>query len=217
MTGYFKGAGRPTVLQCCLFLAAGSFVSIIVAWFFAWQGDPCPRVEDMPIAEADALLYSHFSRTLDFTLVHGRRTRGTTLTAWSVVAETPLPSSKVYAVGYCSTGWPMRMLYGKEIFVNGLDKYEWAIRIPKSFTGGRASYKGHGLGLMLPLRPLFGGLAVNSVVYAMSLYSVANAWFLCRHRLRRRKGLCPHCAYRVGSTTRCPECGRSDRGAGGGV
>ncbi|MBX3357370.1 MAG: hypothetical protein KF745_02980 [Phycisphaeraceae bacterium] len=63
----------------------------------------------------------------------------------------------------------------------------------------------------LPLRPLWGGFVVNTLVYGLSLFAVvAVCGAICR-RSRRRRGLCERCAYpRSGGV--CSECGCSTTG-----
>jgi hypothetical protein len=60
---------------------------------------------------------------------------------------------------------------------------------------------------ILPLRPLWPGFAINTVFYAGVLWVLFFAPFALRRRLRRRRGLCPACAYPVGTNERCTECG----------
>lgn len=61
---------------------------------------------------------------------------------------------------------------------------------------------------MLPLRPMWPGLALNVALYALLLWLI---WFsarLTRQAVRIRRQLCPWCAYPIGLSARCSECGR---------
>jgi hypothetical protein len=60
----------------------------------------------------------------------------------------------------------------------------------------------------LPLLPVWGGFVIDSIVYGIVLWPVAHAVFLLRGVLRRRRNLCPACAYPVGSSPVCTECGK---------
>ncbi len=62
---------------------------------------------------------------------------------------------------------------------------------------------------ILPLRPMWRGVALNIFFYgALSAAIVEGCVLLRRHR-RAARGLCPGCAYPVGPTGICPECGAS--------
>ena len=58
-----------------------------------------------------------------------------------------------------------------------------------------------------PLRPLWTPLIANSVAYAAVLWLLFAAPIALRRRRRIKRGLCPACAYPVGSSDVCTECG----------
>ena len=60
---------------------------------------------------------------------------------------------------------------------------------------------------VLPLRPLWPGFAINTVFYAGVLWLLFAAPFALRRRRRIKRGLCPKCAYPVGASDVCTECG----------
>ena len=61
---------------------------------------------------------------------------------------------------------------------------------------------------LIPLKPLWPGFAINTVFYAAVLWLL----LICPGRLRRflrlRRGLCPACAYPIGTSDVCTECGK---------
>jgi hypothetical protein len=63
----------------------------------------------------------------------------------------------------------------------------------------------------LPLKPLWPGFAINTTFYAAMIRGL---WLLfaapgfVRRRIRARRGQCPACAYPVGASEVCTECGR---------
>jgi hypothetical protein len=59
----------------------------------------------------------------------------------------------------------------------------------------------------LPLRPHWPGFIVNTLVYALTLWIFFAALGRMRRMIRRRRGLCPACAYPVGQSPTCTECG----------
>ena len=59
----------------------------------------------------------------------------------------------------------------------------------------------------LPLRPIWPGFALNTVFYATLLWLLIPGPFVLRRFLRLRRGLCPKCAYPMGESSVCTECG----------
>jgi hypothetical protein len=64
---------------------------------------------------------------------------------------------------------------------------------------------------ILPLRPLWPGFAINTVFYAAILWMLFAAPGMIRRRRRIKRGLCAACAYPVGESDVCTECGRPVR------
>jgi len=60
-------------------------------------------------------------------------------------------------------------------------------------------------GVILPLRPIWPGFAVNTIFYATLLWLP----FVLRRLIRVRRGLCPACAYPRGESDVCSECGKA--------
>jgi hypothetical protein len=60
----------------------------------------------------------------------------------------------------------------------------------------------------LPLNALWPGFAINTIFYAAILWLLFAAPGFVRRRLRVRRGQCPACAYPVGASDVCTECGR---------
>lgn len=59
----------------------------------------------------------------------------------------------------------------------------------------------------LPMRPLWPGFVVNSLFYAVILWLLLGGLAAERTRLRCRRGLCAKCAYPIGVSPVCTECG----------
>lgn len=62
---------------------------------------------------------------------------------------------------------------------------------------------------VLPLLPLLPGLAVNTVLYAVILWLGLAFPFIVRRHRRKRRNLCPCCAYPIGQSATCSECGQA--------
>ena len=64
--------------------------------------------------------------------------------------------------------------------------------------------------VILPWRPLWPGFTINTLFYATLLWLLVPGLFALR-RLRRflrvKRGLCPQCAYPMGESAVCTECG----------
>ena len=61
----------------------------------------------------------------------------------------------------------------------------------------------------LPIRPIWPGLAVNTLFYAAVLWLLIPGPFALRRFIRVRRGLCPKCAYPMGHSDACSECGKA--------
>ncbi|TVQ53682.1 MAG: hypothetical protein EA377_07485 [Phycisphaerales bacterium] len=59
----------------------------------------------------------------------------------------------------------------------------------------------------LPLIPLLPGFLINTIFYALLLWLLFFAPFAARRALRRKRRLCEKCAYPVGTSPVCTECG----------
>ncbi len=63
-------------------------------------------------------------------------------------------------------------------------------------------------GVMVPIRPVWPGFAVNTLFYTAILWLLIWGLSTLRRFLRLRRGLCPKCAYPMGESAVCTECGK---------
>ena len=63
----------------------------------------------------------------------------------------------------------------------------------------------------VPVRPIWAGFAINTLLYAAMLWTLLKPLMAMRRWRRTKRGLCPKCAYPVGSSDTCTECGRAVR------
>ncbi len=61
----------------------------------------------------------------------------------------------------------------------------------------------------LPLRPIWPGFAVNTLFYAAVLWLLIPGPYALRRFIRVKRGLCVACAYPVGESEVCSECGKA--------
>ena len=65
-----------------------------------------------------------------------------------------------------------------------------------------------GGGRLFPYCPLWPGFAINTIFYAAILWLPFAVFRFARRRIRARRGQCPACAYPVGKSDVCTECGK---------
>ena len=77
------------------------------------------------------------------------------------------------------------------------------------FRGQVASRGNHFIAL--PYRVIVTGFALNTLFYAAMVWMLFAMSMWLRRRRRIRRGLCPSCAYPIGSSDVCTECGQALR------
>lgn len=61
---------------------------------------------------------------------------------------------------------------------------------------------------LLPLRPMWPGFAINTLAYAVAAWLLSLMFAIVMRTQRRLRHRCGHCAYPVGVSPVCTECGR---------
>ncbi len=61
----------------------------------------------------------------------------------------------------------------------------------------------------IPYGPIWPGFAINTLFYAAVLWLLIPGPFVLRRFVRVRRGLCPKCAYPMGESAVCTECGKA--------
>ena len=64
---------------------------------------------------------------------------------------------------------------------------------------------------VIPCTPIWEGIGLNTLFYAVVLFAVLTIARLPRTISRARRGLCPACAYPIGTSPVCTECGKGLR------
>lgn len=212
---------RRTIRGVAIYGLIGLVVNVLVAWGFAAWG----AAEDfgggwnaggMPTSFVGS--DSHVA-VLDWSIANPGP-RGAVTVRWvrtgpgmHVLTETdmqPDPNSRGIAVLHrVRVGWPCLALQWHEMRFHRADSYmniglqaRFPAWLPVRSNGGYG-------GEWIPLRPVWPGLVVNSVVYAVACCGVVAGLFALRRAGRRQRGLCPRCAYdlRGDMAGGCPECG----------
>ncbi len=108
-------------------------------------------------------------------------------------------------------GWPLRSMAGERWRAaapfNALKPVVHALALPAGPEAVHvAAFPIHHR--LAPLRPLWPGFAANTLFYAAILWLMICGPFALRRLIRRRRGLCPACAYPMGGSDVCSECGK---------
>ncbi len=107
-----------------------------------------------------------------------------------------------WAVSEIEAGWPLR-------------SFRRSVITPIDFNvvfGNRPSVISlNSDRIVIPMRPFWGRLALNSLFYALLVWLVLFGPGIVRRIVRTRRGLCPACAYPVGTSDTCSECGHKLR------
>ncbi len=56
--------------------------------------------------------------------------------------------------------------------------------------------------------PTWPGFGVNTIIYGALFWPLISGLFSVRGLVRVRRGLCPKCAYPMGESSVCTECGK---------
>jgi hypothetical protein len=117
-----------------------------------------------------------------------------------------------------TTGWPMPSLSGYEWEIALVQKSKrvlrFALELKSNPVTTTVAATGAGSGSftmtqtrLLPLRPMWPGFAINTIFYAAILWLLWITPGKIRRFIRIRRGRCPACAYPVGTSPVCTECG----------
>ncbi len=82
-------------------------------------------------------------------------------------------------------------------------------RIDAAALAGKPAVWPHAERLWLPYHPVWSGLIINTVFYAILAFLFASLIRSVMHARRMHRGRCPYCAYELGFnfSDGCPECG----------
>src|SRR5262245_46006735 len=103
-------------------------------------------------------------------------------------------------------GWPLSALAG-DLWQEVDDPFgpcrtRWAIKLPEAEYSRALLVRP-----ALPLRPIWPGFEINTILYAALLWLLVFALRRTRRWRRIKRGLCPACAYPLGESPTCSECG----------
>jgi hypothetical protein len=217
-------------VKAMLLLVGGAVVNVAVAWLgnLEWLRTPLsrsaqftkgglftPSGEWLGFVQADGLLVTELSWSAglpDPKLDQVRQRRLRSAPTWSIV-----PSLSGYQApgieGHSShlehkemaSGFPTAgMHWCCQLSGGNFTPMTPAIRLDPASRRARFGLAPR----ILPLRLIWPGFAINTVFYAAILWMLFAAPFSIRRWRRIKRGLCPACAYPVGASDVCTECGK---------
>lgn len=109
-------------------------------------------------------------------------------------------------------GWPLLCLWSEYHITDDLRATpHGGIAIPRNDVARGALNRMYPV--MLPCRPLWRGLAINTAAFAAGWWGLLMIPRLLRADSRRRRGVCVRCGYDLAGLAKCPECGREAKTA----
>jgi len=96
-------------------------------------------------------------------------------------------------------GWPARSLEGYQYCEQRKSMQQVFLAHPRS--------AGWYLDAWIPYRPLWPGVVVNAVAFAAAFLLAAFLIGRARRAVRKSRGECVQCGYRLADSRTCPECG----------
>ena len=203
-----------------VFMVIGAVINVVVAWACvaaarASTNHPAEPDRhdrrwalDMPEGYRDSsavltVSRAHFgvSRVSWFVMLNGERTAG---------ESSELKGERTYSVNFVDGGWPMRSLWYRTFGTEPGPPHPegvmaWVRRGVRltAVTPGVRMYP-----MVLAIAPLWGGFAVNTLLYGAAVAVPVMLPRAVRRAVRRRRGQCEACAYPVGASAVCTECGK---------
>jgi hypothetical protein len=98
-------------------------------------------------------------------------------------------------------GMPAASMSYDQLVEDGSYSWRCAVPVPVAISG--LGHLNH-----LPIRPIWPGFAINTLFYAAILWLLLALPGALRRWRRIKRGLCPACAYPVGASALCTECGK---------
>lgn len=226
------GNMKRRLLLVAVFLLAGAVVNVAVAWGCAAWMDPHLQKADERFggswvggSSLSWIIWEH--RTTGAVRIISRWHKaqvvgidrmfrdGLLVPAWApfVEPDSEAPPKAFHFWVATARGWPMCSVAGavhvtRRPGQNGLATDAdvlWAIALDE---GDVADIRKHWKLRLLPFRPLAVGFTVNTIFYATILWLLISGPFVVRRFIRVRRGLCPACAYPIGQSDACSECGK---------
>ena len=127
------------------------------------------------------------------------------------------------------SGWPARSLHGEEVrlgvtstgpsppqfLIADLNNPTFVFSTKKTFHYSSIAFPQPSsfarVSRFIPMGSVWPGFAINTILYAVIAWLLFTAPRSLRHWWRIKRGQCPACAYPVGTSDVCTECGKRVR------
>ena len=186
---------KRRVLQIIVLLVLGAIVNVAVAWGCTWRAARSNQAE-MAICSLETVLATQTRRkkTLFEPTAEGRYL----VTHYNLSpAESATNAFRTLGFEYVHTARPD----GKSVVVaSGMP----LASLTRTWQPWEFDFTNLPSGVAKPIWP---GFAINTIFYAAMLWVVFFVPGMVKRRVRRRRGLCPACAYPIGTSEVCTECG----------
>lgn len=200
-----------------MLLITGAVVNIAVAWACAAWCAPGAVVSRFTVHQASQAGFR--GRTSFHVFGHSRINHGTFVSPYDDVTGTFDISVWVFdgkEHSETQAGWPMRSLrcrnfgevemitttFASAVMKTGLNLIDGGLQLSPFPSGGQSTRW-----RALPLEPIWAGFVVNTIIHAAFVGLLLAAPLKLRRVRRRRRGLCERCAYPIGTSDVCTECG----------
>jgi hypothetical protein len=222
---------KRRALKLVVFLLLGAIINVAFAWGCVnWHGQLTYSRTTNAKSQWDWLFARGLNETpradfiqYDFHIASLDQ-RGATIQTYvasEIVKEGFFGSfvtSDFHAAQIVRAGWPVKSLTGQSVdqakSIGGpaasvgeipfvLRPSNCGVFVMPMFTIGTINFGGR----YTPILPIFPGFAINTIFYAAILWMIFVMPFAIRRRRRIKRGLCARCAYPVGVSNTCTECG----------
>ncbi len=206
----YRSTVKRRLLIAVVFLLAGAVVNVAVAWLLAAVVEPSSDPEmvlDFPDPDARCLWVVTAARGWGSLVISAAMpSLGSSdpvdiddprIPSWSRVQHLSAyqqgePMPMIFDLAF---GWPFLSMW---LSVDATRDSDTGAVIQRTTSGAVSEFE-------FPIRILWLGFAVNTFLYAALLWLP----FVVRRFVRVRRGLCPKCAYPIGESAVCTECGKA--------
>jgi hypothetical protein len=214
----------PVAWLVARLLAVGAALSYLSAWALVYLSTPVMYSDILPERKPQA------ATTLDWSIPASSWAATDSIPerpSWVARREPAWGVSRIELGGYggmtsydmveTQAGWPMRCATRSHLNYDELRPWKAVLKPPAlSWHGGwnaidrsHAIYTTVAVPVWVPLKPLWPGLAVNTLVYAGAAVACVEGLRMIRSLIRRRQGKCQACGYPMGHAAVCTECGQN--------